>query len=201
VHHLKPLATRHKKLAVQGRSTTISTPSPAPAGPSNSTTAAKGPPPVPKAAPGDEDVLYRGRVHPAIFLTPALLLVLALGSGVVSLAGSDELAWVILLRCLALFCAVAFLLNGADALVRFFTTTLVVTPKAVVASTGLLRRQHVEILRGQLEGININQSLPGRLFGYGDLGISGSGLSQVVFRGLADPLAFRKVVRDLATSG
>jgi uncharacterized membrane protein YdbT with pleckstrin-like domain len=101
----------------------------------------------------------------------------------------------------AAFCLIATILAFIDALIRFVTTEFAVTDKRVIGKVGLIRRESVEILLGKVEGIRISQGILGRLFGFGTIGISGTGTSQIEFKGIAAPLECRRAIQQSVGEG
>ena len=53
-----------------------------------------------------------------------------------------------------------------------------------------------EILLQKIETIGVDQSIPGRLLGYGTLTVTGTGGAREPFRTVADPLGFRRAVQE-----
>jgi uncharacterized membrane protein YdbT with pleckstrin-like domain len=80
---------------------------------------------------------------------------------------------------------------GVEALVRRATTEFAITDRRVIYKTGLLRRHTLEMSRGRIESIDVDQSILGRILGYGTITVRGSGGGLEPIRNVADPLAFR----------
>lgn len=124
----------------------------------------------------DEQVLHRARVSvwsllPLLVLGVLLLPVFGLG--------------------LVLF---------AVAWIRYATTELAVTNKRVIAKTGLIRRQTIEMFLAKVESVQVDQSILGRIFNYGTVLISGTGVHSAPFKSIADPLLLRKQFMSAADS-
>lgn len=81
------------------------------------------------------------------------------------------------------------LINGV---IVVLTTELAVTNQRVIAKTGLIRRNTVELRHGKVEGLTLNQSVFGRILGFGTVVVNGTGTGRTPFPYIADPLAFRK---------
>jgi uncharacterized membrane protein YdbT with pleckstrin-like domain len=113
-----------------------------------------------------EDVVYRANLHWIIFLPGIILCVIVIG---------------------------VFLLIGA--LIRRFTTELAVTNKRVIIKTGWLSRKTLEMNLAKIENIAVDQSIIGRLFGYGTIAVVGTGGTREPFHNIANPLEFRKAVQ------
>jgi uncharacterized membrane protein YdbT with pleckstrin-like domain len=85
---------------------------------------------------------------------------------------------------------------GTKALIRHLTSEYAVTTKRVLVKVGLIRRDSLELLLAKIEAIGVNQSVLGRLLGYGTLVITGTGGSMNAYPGIASPMAFRRRVQE-----
>jgi len=83
----------------------------------------------------------------------------------------------------------------AIAAVRRNATEMAVTNKRVIIKVGVLRRRTVEMLNTKVEAIAVNQGLLGRIFGYGDIVVTGTGGTNEPFNGISAPLEFRRAVQ------
>jgi hypothetical protein len=79
--------------------------------------------------------------------------------------------------------------------IEFFTTEFAVTDKRVLAKMGSIRQRTIELFLTQVEGIMVDQSLLGRLLGYGTLIVTGTGGMKTPFPNIAHADEFRKQVR------
>ena len=93
--------------------------------------------------------------------------------------------------------AAAFLI-GAVLLVehwwRRFTTEVAVTDRRVISKTGFIRRRTVEMHMDKVESVDVDQTILGRLFNYGDITIRGTGETLEKLRMIDRPLEFRNHV-------
>lgn len=76
--------------------------------------------------------------------------------------------------------------------VQKFTTELAVTSKRVVAKTGLIRRNTIELNHSKVESFNVDQSILGRIFGFGTIIINGTGGGKTPIPNIDSPLEFRR---------
>ena len=74
------------------------------------------------------------------------------------------------------------------------STELAVTNKRVIAKFGFIERRTIEINVARIESIQVEQTVMGRMLGYGTIVFSGAGTPQATISHIADPLAFRKAV-------
>jgi len=76
------------------------------------------------------------------------------------------------------------------------TSEFAVTSRRVIIKVGLISRRTVELKLEKIESIGVDQSIPGRIFGYGTIVVNGTGGTHESFRGIASPLEFRKAVNE-----
>lgn len=76
------------------------------------------------------------------------------------------------------------------------STEMGITNKRVIRKSGVIMRNTDEIRLSKVESVSVKQGFLGRIFGYGDVIISGSGGNDAVMKGVRDPLAFRRAVDD-----
>lgn len=146
-----------------------------------------------------EVVVYRARLHRIIFALPAALAAagLLVASYLAWYMGSWETpSWVITAIFLVLALIVAF-----PRLVRYFTSEFAVTTKRVIVKVGLFHRHTLELVLAKVETVGVDQSIPGRLFNYGTIIVTGTGGTQEPFKDIADPISFRKQVQFELSSG
>jgi uncharacterized membrane protein YdbT with pleckstrin-like domain len=90
--------------------------------------------------------------------------------------------------------AILMLLAAAAALpaaIRRATTELAVTDRRVIYKSGVISRHTLEMNRSKVESVDVDQSLLGRLFGFGTVIVRGTGGSLEPIRLISDPLGFR----------
>ena len=132
----------------------------------------------------DEHVVCRAELHWIIFARAILVLVVGLVILFVPRIGQAGLV-VLLLGVVML----------APPFVAYRTTELGVTNKRVIVKTGLVRRRTLELLLRQVEAILVDQSLLGRLFGFGSITLTGTGGVREIFHRVRDPLELRRRIQ------
>jgi uncharacterized membrane protein YdbT with pleckstrin-like domain len=80
-------------------------------------------------------------------------------------------------------------------MVRKWTTEIGVTSHRFVEKKGLFSLRSNEIALPNIEGVKVNQSFPGRLFGYGTVRIEGTGVDAVTTPNIADPVGFVRAIQ------
>lgn len=79
--------------------------------------------------------------------------------------------------------------------IKFASTELAVTDRRVIAKFGFISRKTFELNVDRVEGIQVDQSIMGRLFGYGTLRIAGAGNADPI-PNISDPMGFKKAVNE-----
>lgn len=80
--------------------------------------------------------------------------------------------------------------------IRNSTIELAVTNYKVVAKTGFIARQTLEQRLEKIDAIDVDQSVIGRILGFGNVTIHGTGIDSTPFRMISNPLAFRRKVEQ-----
>ncbi|MFK8014798.1 MAG: PH domain-containing protein [Gammaproteobacteria bacterium] len=80
------------------------------------------------------------------------------------------------------------------------STELAVTSKRIIAKVGLIRRNTVELNHAKVESFNIDQSIFGRIFGFGTLIVNGTGGGKTPIPSIAAPLDFRRSAMETIDS-
>jgi uncharacterized membrane protein YdbT with pleckstrin-like domain len=75
-------------------------------------------------------------------------------------------------------------------------TEMAVTNKRVVAKVGVAARRTVEMLLSRVESIGVEESVTGRILGYGTVIVRGTGGTPESFDKIAHPLEFRTKVQQ-----
>ncbi len=85
----------------------------------------------------------------------------------------------------------------AVTIIRIKTTELAITNKKVIAKTGFIQRNTIEILLHKVESVQVHQSILGRMLNYGTIVVSGAGNPQAPIKGISVPIKFRKQCMDI----
>lgn len=150
----------------------------------------------------DEQIVYETRLHWILFTRTVFWLVLTLFilffahsySGPVDQYLSPHLPPLYKIAALITFCIA--LLNGITSYIKYISLELAVTNKRIVMKTGLVQRATLEILLHRIEGINIYQSMLGRILDYGTLFVSGIGGSKDPLINFPKPGQLRNLIQE-----
>ena len=75
-----------------------------------------------------------------------------------------------------------------------WTTETDVTDLRIIHKTGFIQRQTFEMSLDKVESVDVNQTILGRIFDYGDVTILGVGKGEEKISTIASPLAFRSAI-------
>ena len=79
-----------------------------------------------------------------------------------------------------------------------YSDEFAITNRRVIIKTGLISRKTFEMNLSKIESVNIDQTILGRIFGYGTILIVGSGGTREIFPKIKNPLEFRKKFQELS---
>lgn len=82
------------------------------------------------------------------------------------------------------------------AYLKIRSTEMGITSKRVIRKSGVIMRDTAEIRLSKVESVSVRQGFLGRIFGYGDVVIAGTGGNGAVMKGVDDPLVFRGQVQE-----
>jgi uncharacterized membrane protein YdbT with pleckstrin-like domain len=84
------------------------------------------------------------------------------------------------------------------AFIFYMTTELAVTTKRVIAKFGFISRKTIELNHSKVESFNVDQSIMGRILGFGTIEVNGTGGIKTPIPSIIDPLEFRKnAIREI----
>jgi uncharacterized membrane protein YdbT with pleckstrin-like domain len=132
-----------------------------------------------------EQVVYNAKVHWFVFVPGTAVLVF----GLYLITIDRESGIGPILGTLAIFFALYLLIK---ALIFKLSTELAVTTKRVIAKVGVISRHTVELNHSKVESFNVQQSIPGRIFGFGTLVVNGTGGGKTPIPNIDSPLVFRR---------
>ncbi len=142
-----------------------------------------------------EQLLHRSRLHWFIYLPGFFFLVLiVIGFALPVTTTSASTQMPLVSEALMAIGAIGALFSWLKAWMRRTGTELAVTDRRVIFKRGLIRRHTVEMNMDKVESVDVDQSVLGRIFNYGDVTIRGTGASLEPLHMIEDPLTFRSHV-------
>jgi uncharacterized membrane protein YdbT with pleckstrin-like domain len=142
----------------------------------------------------NESLIYKGRFHWLHYALAwvELALILALAVWILFFAPAAWAQYLLLLGCTA---ALVFLMRSV---LPIWTTEIGVTNHRLIVKRGWLSRSTDEIQLRSIEQVNFRQGFMGRLLGYGQVDVHGTGVDNLIIPPIADPLGFVKAIEDAA---
>ena len=130
-----------------------------------------------------ETLLLRGDIHPAIYWKSVAVGLLA----VFLLFKAFNLGVFILF--------VAAVMGAIASLTRKYLV-LILTDKRVMIRAGILYVELIEIRHSQIESVELSYTIPGQIFGYAMVVVSGMGRRSVMVPFISNAPAFRKALEE-----
>jgi uncharacterized membrane protein YdbT with pleckstrin-like domain len=148
-----------------------------------------------------ETVVYTTRLHWVVLLGPLLLgvifgapaLYLLVRSATTSGTTNDPSVPMAAVGAILLVVALVCVARG---LLKRNATEMAVTDKRVVIKVGLAARRTIELLLSKVESIGVEESMMGRILGYGTVVLRGTGGTPEPFDTVDHPIEFRKQVEQ-----
>ena len=138
-----------------------------------------------------ETIVYSTKLHWRVYIQAILLVIACIIIAGAAVATNDNQGISLAFRIAAVIFALLALSAGLRAFIRRATTELAVTDHRVIYKSGLLSRHTIEMNRDKVESVDVDQSLLGRILGYGTVVVRGTGGSLEPIRNISDPLSFR----------
>jgi hypothetical protein len=160
----------------------------------------------------DETVVYKTNLHWIVLVAPFSLAAILMAAGFLlllqpkfltdpfgDLADLRQMLFAGSPGHLTILGVVLLLAGGAVAgggLWHRNSTELAVTNRRVTVKTGVALRHTLEILLAKVESIEVDQTIAGRLLGFGSIVVRGTGGTPEPLALIADPLEFRRQVQE-----
>ena len=79
-------------------------------------------------------------------------------------------------------------------LIQLLFTEYGITNKRVITKSGIISRDTDEMKLEKIETVEVKQSILGRILGYGNVICTGTGISNVVFQSVSNPIKVKKQI-------
>ena len=153
---------------------------------------------VAKVLEPGEEVRYKAKLSWTAYVPGLLILIVGLAIAGVGFYFSDVHVYLYEAgRILGALIGLVGLFLIGEALYRRWTTEIAVTNKRVILKRGLVLRRTIEMNMSKVESVDVVQSIVGRIFGYGNVTIRGTGSSLEPIYGIDDPLGFRSSITSM----
>jgi len=77
------------------------------------------------------------------------------------------------------------------------STELGVTNRRLIIKKGIISRNTEEMKLSSVETVEIIQGVPGRILGYGNVKVTGRGISDLLFRNIDDPMEVKRRIESI----
>lgn len=139
----------------------------------------------------NEEVVYMAKVHWFIFVPGITMLILSFFMMSDNFRGENY----------APFAFIILFIGGLYSLIKAFfikiSTELAITTKRVIAKTGFISRDSVELNHKKVESFAVDQSIFGRIFDFGNLTVQGTGGGKTPIPNIDNPMKFRQEAMDI----
>jgi uncharacterized membrane protein YdbT with pleckstrin-like domain len=137
-----------------------------------------------------ETVIHASKIHWIIYIPGVAVVLAAVAFFMVAMGHPGQLLWLALLAaCVGIGFFMLFL-----AWFKRWTTEIDVTDRRIIYKRGFIWRRTVEMNMDKVESVDVDQSMLGRLFNYGDITVRGTGTGLEPLRNIEAPLEFRNYV-------
>jgi uncharacterized membrane protein YdbT with pleckstrin-like domain len=138
-----------------------------------------------------EKILHRTTVSWTLYI-PGLLLVIV--SGLIFWVLRQEFTSPLWAQIAALIVGIPAVFFLAHAWFRRWVTEIAVTNTRIILKRGFIRRHTIEMNMDKVESVDVDQSLLGRIFNFGNITVRGTGSGFETLRMIDHPLRFRSQV-------
>jgi uncharacterized membrane protein YdbT with pleckstrin-like domain len=145
-----------------------------------------------------ESVVYHARLHWILFLKPALVSLALIAIAVVFFIFSKDSAVEtgVMMRRFGIALIVLSIIPIVVGALRRSAREYVVTSKRVVMQLGAVKRKTDELFLNKIESVGVDQSVTGRMLGYGTVTIRGTGGTFDPFERVSAPLELRRQIQE-----
>lgn len=144
-----------------------------------------------------ESVQYRAPLHWKVAAAPvAVAAFLTLLGTLIFLQGSLYPNVAIVLRVIGAMLLIVAVIRVIGVWILMSSAEFAVTNRRVILKTGFVRNKTAEMFLAKVESVGVEQSVLGRLLGYGSIVIRGTGGSLEPFSDIARPLEFRRQIQE-----
>lgn len=141
---------------------------------------------IQKSLLADESMLFQTKRHWVIFILPIIFTILGF-------VFSEQKSLLIMLGYL---CFIIAIVQWVTSLILYFTSEYGLTNKRVLVKEGFIKRHSLETLLQRIAVTKVEQSLLGRILGYGNIVIHSTGGDKEILKMINKPLLFRRKVQE-----
>lgn len=135
-----------------------------------------------------ETVTYKAHLHWIIFAKPVLISLVFVGLAALAIHFEYASAGAGILAVAAIPILVAAISRSS--------AEFAVTNKRVILKTGFIQKKTAEMFLNKIESVGVDQSIGGRIAGFGTIVIHGTGGTLEPFHRVSSPLEFRRQIQE-----
>ncbi len=141
-----------------------------------------------------ETIRVRGHLHWILYVPAFLTQILALliGVGVMMAPINKDQVWIG--EAFAAFMLLVGIFRLLGRMLERATAEFAVTDHRIISKHGFISRRSVEMNIDKVESVDVDQTVLGRLLGYGTVTVHGTGARWDPIALIADPLKFRSAI-------
>jgi uncharacterized membrane protein YdbT with pleckstrin-like domain len=143
-----------------------------------------------------EKVTYRAGLHWKVFALPVLSAAALAILGVVAVIWGWATEFSLIVNIAGGTLILIAVIITIKVWIRKSSAEFAVTTKRVILKTGFIQKDAAEIFLAKIESVGVDQTILGRLLGFGSVIIRGTGGSQQPFADLSNPLEFRRQIQE-----
>jgi uncharacterized membrane protein YdbT with pleckstrin-like domain len=147
----------------------------------------------------NERLVFQTKLHRVIFIWPVLWFIVALVLFGIGINISDPKLKTFTVVTGGLFTVFA-IFTFIPPLIRYIASEFGVTNRRVIMKIGFIRRRSLEVLLNRIEGIQVDQSIWGRILGFGSITVTGIGGAHDPFHNISAPFEFRRKTEEQIAS-
>ncbi len=144
----------------------------------------------------NEKILYSAQVNPIIFLAAAVSFVSMIFFIVLFITTKDVAIQIsnVILAVMFFFLTIRLIIQAS---VIMLTTEFAITNRRVIAKSGWIHRNTLEILLSKVESVNVYQNILGRLLDFGTVTVTGTGGTKGSFKAIIAPEKVRTKINQI----
>jgi uncharacterized membrane protein YdbT with pleckstrin-like domain len=147
-----------------------------------------------------ERIVYATRLHWIVLLRSIFVETIFSGTGLAGIVwavagkhterGEAQMIGIVGIALILLGSVILFI-----GVIRRNATEMAVTNKRIIVKVGFLTKRTIELFLSRVESVEVEQTLAGRMMGYGSITVRGTGGTHEPFSHVANPLEFRRQVQ------
>jgi len=144
----------------------------------------------------NEKIIYTAQVSPLVFL-PAVIAFMSTIFFIILGVTANDTAIQISLVILAVMFFFLVIRMTIEATTMILTTELAITNRRIIAKTGFIHRNALEMFLPKIESVNVYQNILGRWLNFGNVTITGTGGTKGTFKAIINPEKVRAKINQI----